>query len=670
MKNFNVWLKSMDAGVWEICDKVKRGGGTAWLVGGCVRDALVGGLPKEVDLATNLKPTDIVKIFGAAAEPTGLSFGTITVTASGSKFEITTLRREGNYRDGRRPSNVQFTESLLEDLERRDFTINAIAFDLLESKVFDPFGGISDLDKGILRMVGEDPGARLTEDGLRVWRAHRFIDGGQRGLRSVERDLDEALGDEKVRASAGNVSRERIWQELAKVLRGKYASSVMEKMANNDLLSVAFCLDKPIKCGGTEMLAQKFLVPCRRRIQGLRLNHSADSGDKTRNSEDPKYVILDMEATCHPQNKMQPQEVIQFSAVVLSHDINKGTISVVDEFDSFCRPTIHPRLSKFCKSLTRIKQGDVDKSPMLEEVLSVFANWLRRNGVLESHSEVMGQGNVIVTCGNWDLHTLLPRQCEALGIDMPMYLKNWVNAQDVFSSYYWTGVKALRNMSVELGIQVDGNHHNSITDARTLAKVMRSMFNDGCHVFFGDVLHNLDAFEKQIPDIALGRTACILSSLDREATSRCTTNMKLNREERGIVNTACNMLGRLPDPRSTPEMRLYRHCVGDGLIFQLCLEGALVCAKHGGTESKEYREFEEMASALFSIDARTSPLVDGKWIMERTCLQKGQRLGRLKEWLWRIQVEKSLTSVHQIDGVLEEIDWKDSNHEDWPRMQW
>lgn len=141
----------------------------AYIVGGCVRDNILGIEPKDWDIATNAKPEQIKKIFAKTVD-TGLAHGTVTVILNKKHFEVTTYRIDGEYKDCRRPENVFFTDDLLQDLSRRDFTMNAIAFN---QKYIDPFNGLQDIKNKLIRCV-RDPAERFREDALRMMRAIRF----------------------------------------------------------------------------------------------------------------------------------------------------------------------------------------------------------------------------------------------------------------------------------------------------------------------------------------------------------------------------------------------------------------------------------------------------------------------------------------------------------------
>ena len=155
--------------VAEILRRLNAAGHEAWCVGGCVRDSLLGRTPEDWDVTTGALPEETLALFGRQALPTGLKHGTVTVRTARGGVEVTTYRVDGTYRDHRRPDSVTFTRSLEEDLQRRDFTVNAMAMGP-DGVIRDPFGGQADLAAGILRCVGV-PDKRFDEDALRILRA-------------------------------------------------------------------------------------------------------------------------------------------------------------------------------------------------------------------------------------------------------------------------------------------------------------------------------------------------------------------------------------------------------------------------------------------------------------------------------------------------------------------
>ena len=217
----------------HVLDVLCAGGYGAWVVGGAVRDSLLGRIPHEYDICTTATPYEVIESFDDTI-PTGVKFGTITVKSGTSLFEVTTLRTETEYGDGRRPDVVEWGDSLLTDLSRRDFTINAMAYDLARELLHDPFGGKSDLEKKCLRAVG-NANQRLSEDGLRILRAYRFMDRQENGIWHPENDLSIALVEN--RAMLAMVSIERVWSELARIITGKNAGQVLSRMNDDGILA-------------------------------------------------------------------------------------------------------------------------------------------------------------------------------------------------------------------------------------------------------------------------------------------------------------------------------------------------------------------------------------------------------------------------------------------------
>ena len=201
--------------VLAVCRTLKNAGFKAFLVGGCVRDAFLGITPKDYDVTTNATPTEVMALFRKVL-PTGLEYGTVTVMY-GDPIEVTTFRADSPNGDGRRPEAVFFASTVEEDLSRRDFTVNAIAFDPITEETVDPFNGRDDIALKILRAVG-DPKQRFSEDGLRILRAVRFV--AQKGF-----ELDPTLEDairESVDKGLDFVSKERVRDEVLKLLGGEF----------------------------------------------------------------------------------------------------------------------------------------------------------------------------------------------------------------------------------------------------------------------------------------------------------------------------------------------------------------------------------------------------------------------------------------------------------------
>ena len=204
----------LDPGAALLLDALHGAGHAAYAVGGCVRDSLLGLDPHDWDLCTSARPEQVMELFGEKqCIPTGLQHGTVTVKRDGRLYEITTFRTEGTYTDGRHPDEVHFVPDVREDLARRDFTINAMAYNEKEGLV-DPFGGQADLQSGILRAVGV-PHQRFTEDALRILRLYRFA-----ARFGFAIDPPTAQAAQELCAHLDCVSVERIEEELAKLLEG------------------------------------------------------------------------------------------------------------------------------------------------------------------------------------------------------------------------------------------------------------------------------------------------------------------------------------------------------------------------------------------------------------------------------------------------------------------
>ena len=220
----------LDPGAAALLTRLHAAGHAAYAVGGCVRDSLLGQTPHDWDLCTSATPEQVLELFGEVhCIPTGLQHGTVTVKHGGELYEITTFRTEGAYSDGRHPDHVAFVPDVKEDLARRDFTINAMAYNA-EEGLIDPFGGQSDLAAGIVRAVGE-PQRRFEEDALRILRLYRFA--ARFGFA-----IDPATG-QAARALCRHldcVSEERIAEELSRLLAAPAPGAYLEA----EVLAVIF----------------------------------------------------------------------------------------------------------------------------------------------------------------------------------------------------------------------------------------------------------------------------------------------------------------------------------------------------------------------------------------------------------------------------------------------
>jgi tRNA nucleotidyltransferase (CCA-adding enzyme) len=227
---------SVPGEVRELCQRLKDAGHRSWIVGGCVRDELLrqGGAHEargDWDIATSARPEQVQKLFRRVI-PTGIQHGTVTVLMSKDQYEVTTLRGETVYSDGRRPDAVYFVDDIKDDLARRDFTINAIAYDVLEDKLIDPFDGAGDLAQRTLRAVG-NPAERFAEDGLRVLRGARFV-----ATLGVDLDPATARAIEPSLHSYRKVSAERIRDEWQKTMKAPRPSRAFEVMKDHGMLAI------------------------------------------------------------------------------------------------------------------------------------------------------------------------------------------------------------------------------------------------------------------------------------------------------------------------------------------------------------------------------------------------------------------------------------------------
>ncbi len=215
----------LPADVGFIIETLKNSGFSAYAVGGCVRDVMLGKMPYDWDVCTNAHPDNTVKIFNALGFPiikTGIKHGTVTVVINKVNYEITTFRVDGEYEDFRRPDSVEFTDDLKLDLSRRDFTVNAMAYNP-KTGVSDFFGGKEDLKNGIIKCVG-DAKTRFTEDALRIMRALRFS-----AVLDFEIEENTAKAVVECAHLLKHVAPERINVELTKLLCGKKVKAVLEK---------------------------------------------------------------------------------------------------------------------------------------------------------------------------------------------------------------------------------------------------------------------------------------------------------------------------------------------------------------------------------------------------------------------------------------------------------
>ena len=277
----------MPPGVRRVIELLEENGAEAFAVGGCVRDTLLGRAAHDWDITTSAKPEKIKRIFRHTVD-TGIAHGTVTVLHNQEAYEVTTYRIDGEYLDGRHPKDVQFTSDLREDLRRRDFTVNAMAYND-RTGLIDLFGGQEDLKNGIIRCVGEAQ-ERFGEDALRILRAFRFA--AQLNF-SIDPETEAAAGH--LADMLGRISAERIREELVRLLVSDHPEMI-RRMADAGIT--------------------KYVLPewdCIRGLDQTGPHHDLDVSEHT---------ILVMLGT-------EPAPVLRLAA--LMHDFGKAAGSVTDE---------------------------------------------------------------------------------------------------------------------------------------------------------------------------------------------------------------------------------------------------------------------------------------------------------------------------------------------------
>lgn len=233
---------NIPAEVLTIMEILEKNGYSAYIVGGCVRDMLLGLKPKDYDICTSAYPEQVMELFPKCI-PTGIKHGTVTVIINSTPFEVTTFRVETGYTDHRHPDKVVFSDSLTEDLKRRDFTINAMAYHPVKG-IIDPFNGTQDLRNRVIRTVG-NPRERFDEDALRMLRAIRF-----QAIYGFSIDKDTFSAIKELSENISLISHERILEELNRILAGSYTEAFRNLIESNLLKHIL-----PVPFSGTADLS-------------------------------------------------------------------------------------------------------------------------------------------------------------------------------------------------------------------------------------------------------------------------------------------------------------------------------------------------------------------------------------------------------------------------------
>lgn len=297
--------------VVTLCRTLRERGYEVWVVGGAVRDLLRGRAAQDYDLATSATPAEVTQVFGRKRTiPTGEQHGTVTVLTERQgqrqQVEVTTYRGEGTYSDGRRPDRVVYVGSIEEDLKRRDFTMNAIAWDPLERRLVDPYGGQEDLAAGRIRAVGE-PLERFSEDGLRAMRAVRFAAQLEFAI-----DSPTAAAIPQAIEVFRRVSVERVRDELIKILMSRQPSIGLALMRTTGLLSATI----PELCEGVGLHQNRF-------HQHDVWEHTLATVDGTSLLGDPPWLVR-MAALLHDVAKprtAQPKEGAPGEHTFFRHEV-------------------------------------------------------------------------------------------------------------------------------------------------------------------------------------------------------------------------------------------------------------------------------------------------------------------------------------------------------------
>lgn len=295
--------------VRTIIDRLQDEGYEAYAVGGCVRDSYLGVTPNDWDITTNALPLEVKALFRRTVD-IGIEHGTVKIMIGDDGYEVTTYRIDGEYEDSRHPKEVTFTRELKEDLRRRDFTINAMAYSE-KTGIIDLFGGIDDLEKGIIRAVG-NPKERFTEDALRILRALRF---SARFGYEIEENTKRAIGE--LAPNLANISAERIREELEKLLMSDHPDRMIWAK----------------ELGVTKVILPEWddMVNC---VQNTP-HHFTDVGHHT---------IVALDYLVEKYKDVNPEDMRLLRIATFFHDMGKPAMKFTDD-DGVDHFTDHPKVS-------------------------------------------------------------------------------------------------------------------------------------------------------------------------------------------------------------------------------------------------------------------------------------------------------------------------------------
>jgi len=184
------------------------------------------------------------------------------------------------------------------------------------------------------------------------------------------------------------------------------------------------------------------------------------------------YCVLDFEATATGKTKRDIWEIIEFPIVLL----NSETLKVESEFHTFVKP-IHQKLNDFCIQHTGIQQSWVDKAPSFQDTMKMVHKWICENKLIDEKNEKCEF--IIVTCGNWDIGTMIPHQCERENVKVPFYMRKWINIKDYYCSIYKKETTGMKGMLENMGLKLVGRHHSGLDDARNICQIVVKLIQDG-----------------------------------------------------------------------------------------------------------------------------------------------------------------------------------------------
>ncbi len=352
----------------------------AYAVGGCVRDALMGREPEDWDITTSARPEDVKSLFHRTVD-TGIKHGTVTVIMKGKGYEVTTYRIDGIYEDNRHPKEVTFTSDLLEDLKRRDFTINAMAYSPSEGLV-DAFGGMDDLDKKVIRCVGE-PMERFNEDALRILRAIRF--SAQLNF-AIDPATYKAIGI--IAPNIANISKERIQAELTKLLLSDHPGKISEVYETGiaGYISSAFAAidykscDIPISLPAVKYIRwAAFLRPASQKTDGGNLKDSGYAEQEQMQNPDADRKI--------PDNSNEASDMAGQAEVILRDlKFDNETIHNVKTLVAWSGRDIAPDAASVRKAMSQM-------SPDLWDALILLNNY--SDSIKQFTREIRARGDCL-----------------------------------------------------------------------------------------------------------------------------------------------------------------------------------------------------------------------------------------------------------------------------------